>query len=149
MTGTRIVFETFSAEYVNGPIEIMRNDSLFVMIYVARTYGTIWGTTITDTIRTYLAGFHYKDIKKIQLFSGRRPREPIIPKALIVGGAGYFVLNLANGAYFNSSITNKKNLKRLGISVGAVGAGLLINKLLKPKSFSGRKEKIEYVSMKR
>lgn len=148
IAGSPIIFETVYGTYVSGPIEAIKNDSVFVKIYDIRTFATNLGFAMVDTISTYIAGFHYKDIRKIRLFNKERFIRSKIDKLLIIGGAGYFILNVVNGAYFNEPITDKKNLRSLAISLGAVGTGLLINKFFKVSNFSTGKHKIVYVNMK-
>jgi len=147
-TGLPITFENTFGETISGPIESIRNDSVFVRIYDRRVFMTNLGVTIVDTITTYVSGFHYKEIKRVKLYEKKRFIRSKIDRLLIYGGAGYFILNIANGAFFDSPITDKKNLKRLGISLGAIGTGILIRKFFGINNYSRKKHKIVYVNMK-
>ena len=64
-------------------------------------------------------------------------------RILIIGGTGYALLNVINGAYLHESVTSSKNLTSLGIAAGAVGTGILINYLTK----HSRKYHVEYIHM--
>lgn len=145
--GSPITFETIYGDYVSGPIEILQNDSLFIRYYDIRRYPTSIGSVVIDTITTFLIKYHYNEIKRIKIAGRNRSFASKIDKLLMLGGAGYFALNIVNGAYFNESITSNKNLRSLGISLGAFGTGLIINKFFKPKDFTTRKQKIEYVKL--
>ena len=109
---------------------------------------TTIGSYIFDTVATFLVGHHYKDISRIRLYGRSGSDGSTIGKMLVIGGAGYFLLNVINGAYFNDPITDKKNRKRLGISIGAAGAGLLLNKLTKGRNYSRKKDQILYIKIK-
>ena len=146
--GSPIIAETFYGSYLDGWVEAIRSDSVFIKIYDVRYYGTPYGGTIIDTIRNYIVPIYHEEIKSIQVFERRKQFPSKISKLLLIGGSGYFLLNLANGAYLNESVSDKKNLRSLGISLGSVGAGLLLNRLFKPNNFSEGKHRIVYVKMK-
>ena len=146
--GSPIVAETFYGSYLDGWVEDIRNDSVFIKIYDVRYYGTPYGGTIIDTIRNYVVPIYHKEIKSIKVYQRRKSAPAKIAKLLVIGGAGYFLLNLANGAYLNESITEKKNIRSLGISLGSLGAGLLLNRFFKPNNFSEKKHRIIYIKMK-
>ena len=146
--GSPIIAETFYGSYLDGWVEAIKNDSVFIKIFDVRYYRAMHGGTITDTVRTYIIPIYHKEIKSIPVFEKRKKIPAKISKLLLIGGAGYFLLNLANGAYLNQSVSDKKNLKSLGISLGSVGAGLLLNRLFKPNNFSEGKHRIVYVKMK-
>jgi hypothetical protein len=143
-----IIFETKSGMYVNGIIKQIKNDSVFVTTYDIRIFQTNLGVTMVDTIARHIAGIHYKDILKIKVFRRHRFIRGKIDKLLMYGGAGYFGLNIINGSYFNQPITDKKNLRSLSISLGAFGAGLIINKFFPVNRFSRKRHKIVYISMR-
>lgn len=146
--GSPIIAETFYGSYLDGWVEAIKNDSVFFKIYDIRYYGTPYGGTIIDTIRNYIVPIYHKEIKSIQVFERRKKIPSKISKLLLIGGSGYFLLNLANGAYLNQSVTDKKNMKSLGISLGSAGAGVLLKYLFKPNNFSEKKHRIVYVKMK-
>lgn len=145
--GSPILFETAYGSYIQGPITEIKKDSLFIRMFDIRTYTTAFGSRIVDTVRTYTTGIHYKEIKRIQVFRRNNFIWSKMDKLLFIGGSGYFLLNLANGAYLSEPVTSKENLRSLGISLGAVGAGLIIRKYFMINNFSRRKHKIVYVNM--
>jgi hypothetical protein len=111
---------------------------------------TGYGLTAVDTVASYVQPFHYKEIKRIKIYSRRRFIRSKIDRIFLVGGAIYFVTNIINGAYLHQSVTGSYNLKRLGISLTAVGAGVLMRtKVIDADNhFSTRRNRIEYIHIK-
>ncbi len=141
--GLRISFETYDKRQVSGLITSIRNDSLFVKEWDVRPMINGLGIPVTDTVGSYLSGFNYKEINKVEV-SDRMKLQQLTPgRILIIGGTGYALLNLINGAYLHQSITSSKNLTSLGIAAGAVGAGFLTNLLIK----RGNRYRVEYIHM--
>ena len=141
--GVHIFFETFDKRQVSGTITAIRNDSVFVKEWDVRPMINSLGIPVTDTVGAYLSGFHYKEINKVEV-SDRMKLQQLTPgRILIIGGTGYALLNVINGAYLHQSITSSKNLTSLGIAAGAVGAGFITNYLVK----RGNRYHVEYIRM--
>lgn len=141
--GVHISFETYDKRYANGLITAIRNDSIFVKEWDIRPMLNSLGIPVTDTLGEYLSGYHYKEIAKCDVSDRMRLQQLTPGRILIIGGTGYALLNVINGAYLHESVTSSKKLKSLGIAAGAVGAGILANYLVR----HGRKYHIEYVHM--
>ena len=141
--GVHISFQTYDKRQANGLITAIRNDSVFVKEWDIRPLFNSLGIPITDTVGAYMSGFHYKEIEKVDVSDKMKLQQLTPGRILIIGGTGYAILNVINGAYLHESITSSKNLKSLGIAGSAVGAGILTNYLLK----KGKKYHIEYVRM--
>lgn len=146
-SGSPILFETKDGYYVDGRVKEIKNDSILVTTYDIRTVPTYLGVTKVDTVATYLNKFHYKDIKRIKVFKRRRFIRGKVDKVLMYGGAGYIALNILNALYLKQPVTDKENLKSLGIASGAVGVGFLIKKYFYVNRFSRRWHNIVYVKM--
>ncbi len=148
--GLPITFQTIQKNYVNGWIEDIRNDSMFVHIYQREVVMTHFGFTTVDTTASYIQAFHYKDIRKIQVYLRRRFIRSKIDRIFIGIGAIYLVTNIVNGAYLNQPITSNDNLKSLGISLAAIGAGVLMRtKVIKVDNhFSTRRNRIVYIHVR-
>ena len=141
--GVFISFQTFDKRQVHGLITAIRNDSVFVKEWDIRPMINSIGIPVTDTVGAYLNGFNYKEIDKVEV-SDRMKLQQLTPgQVLIIGGTGYILLNLINGAYLHQSITSRKNVTSLSIAGAAIGAGLLINYLVK----HGNRYHVEYVHM--
>lgn len=141
--GVSISFETVDKRPVNGLITAIRNDSVFVKEWDVRPVISSIGIPVTDTAGIYLSGFYYKEIGTVDVSSRMRFQEVTPGRILIIGGTGYALLNIINGAYLHESITSSKNLTSLGIAVGAVGLGILINYISK----HANKYHVEYIHM--
>jgi hypothetical protein len=141
--GLPISFETVDKRQANGMIEAIRNDSIFIKEWDIRPMLNSLGIPVVDTVGAYLSGFHYKEIGKVDV-SGRMKLQEVTPgRILIIGGSGYILLNVINGAIQHQSVTSSKNLTSLGIAAGAVAAGLLANYITRHKN----KYHVEYVHM--
>lgn len=147
MKGSPVIFETAYGGYVDGWINALDKDSVFVRVYDIRTYRTAFGSAIVDTVSSSVIPFHYKEIKRIKIMSKRRFVRSKIDRLLIYGGTGYLLLNIANGAYLGEEISTRKNLQSLGTALGAIAAGYLIRRFHRPDNFSRKKHRIVYVRM--
>ena len=145
--GAQIVFETNNSAFIEGPVEAIKNDSIFIRIYDIRIVPTLYGFGKRDTISKYIFGLHYKEIKRIKVFKRHRFVRGKVDRLLIYGGAGYFVLNVINPALSNQPITTKENLQTLGLSAGAFGLGMIIKKYFYVNRFSRKWHKIIYIDV--
>lgn len=146
-TSSNVLLQTTDGNYWQGPVEAIRHDSIFLKIYDIRMYPTIWGSQMRDTVSRYLLGLHYQDISRIHL----NKRSSFVQRSggplLMLGGAGYFAVNVLNGTFFNQPILDKRNLKTLGIAAGVFGVGYLIQKLFAGDGFSKKNHRIVYVDL--
>jgi len=141
--GVPISFETVDKRQASGMIEAIRNDSIFVKQWDIRPMLNSFGIPVVDTVAAYLSGYHYKEIGKVDVSDRMKFQQVTLGRLLIIGGSGYILLNVINGAIRHESITGAKNLTSLGIAAGAVGTGLLANYIVKHKN----KYHVEYVHM--
>jgi hypothetical protein len=143
--GLPITFEMVNKAWVDGYVMAIRNDSVFVKEYDVRSVPTIWGVSMLDTAGTYVVAVHYTDIGRM-VFDKKPPPFSFITDGtiLMIGGLGYGVLNVVNGKYLHEPITDKDNIKSLGIALGVAGAGFVLHKISKGR---GKKQIIEYVRM--
>lgn len=150
--GFPVTYETKDRNFIEGPVAAIRNDSILVRMFEVREYPTEIGFILRDTISTYLIGNNYHDIRRIELHEKRRSRRSFgrekAEQLLMIGGAGYFLLNILNGAFFKEPVTNPKNLRSLQISIGLFGVGLFLNKVVGVKSqYTTKKHKIIYIDL--
>jgi len=147
MVGSPISFTTVYGHGISGWITNIKNDSVFVKMYDVRTLPTQFGTTVVDTVGSYLANIAFKDIARIDLAEKESFGFIKNGTIFIIGGLGYAALNVINGAYLKEPITDSKNLTSLGIALGVAGGGYLLNRIHHHKQKNGNNYKIEYVSM--
>jgi uncharacterized membrane protein (DUF485 family) len=127
--GSAVSLRTVYANDINGIVEAVKNDSLFVREYDVRSMPNQWGTFTVDTVGSQVIGFNYRDIETI-VHSNKRSFSSIKNGTIfIIGGVGYALLNVINGSYLKESITGEENRKSLAIALGVAGAGFLLNRL--------------------
>lgn len=145
--GSRIELQHVNGQVINGPIEDVRNDSVFVRQWHIVSYITQLGTSKVDTLGSMVYGFHYQEIFRI--FHDKRQSWGFVRNGAIfmIGGVGYIVLNVLNGWYRKEPIGDADNLKSLAIAGGVAGGGFLLNRLHRYREKNGKKYKINYVKM--
>ncbi|MCO5234947.1 MAG: hypothetical protein M9933_01660 [Chitinophagaceae bacterium] len=140
--GMPIQFIHTSGSYVNGIIEKIDHDTLYIKQYDVRMIPTPWGTRVQDTISHYDLRFHYREIAAIP----RPPRsfEFIRNGTLfMICGGGYAFLHTFNGLIQKAKISPPT----LAISGAVAAAGFTMLKLRKHYYPIGEKYKIVYVPM--
>jgi hypothetical protein len=149
-TFTKGSFMTFidpAAQWVEGTVQDIRNDSVFISRLDVRTYRTQAGGQVADTIGAWISGYHYRELVKIRIHDRRGSLLNLAGSALIIGGAGYAVLNLVNGAYLEEPINDPENLRSLGIALGMAGLGVAIKKLFPPNNFTRPRHQVLYIRL--
>ena len=146
-TGSDVLFQLADGSYLKGPIENVRNDSVYVRVYDIRYYPTAWGTYMKDTVATTDIGIRYKEISRVFLNRRKTFFQRTAGPLLMLGGGTYLAVNLLNGAFYDLPLTDSKNLRRLGIAAGSFGLGYLFKKLFASDGFSSRKLHIVYVDL--
>lgn len=145
--GSNMLLQTNDGGYLQGPINAVQNDTVYLTVYDVRLYRTVLGSVLRDTITSTSVGVPYKSIRRIYLNKRRSFFQRSAGPLLMISGAGYFTLNVLNGALFDLPVTDQKNLKTLGIAAGAFGLGFLLNKLFATDGFSTKRTRIVYVDL--
>lgn len=145
--GSRIEFQHVNGVQINGTVEDVRNDSLFVRQWQIVSYITQLGTSKVDTLGSMIYGLHYKEI--FQIHHNKKESWGFVKNGSIfmIGGVGYGVLNVINGLYRKESLGDKENLQSLAIAGAVAGGGFLLNRLHKYRERKGKNYKILYVKM--
>jgi hypothetical protein len=100
-----------------------------------------------DTTGYFILKMHYQEIRSIESAKKERWRFVKNGSIFMIGGVGYALLNVINGAYLNQPINDPANIRSLGIAAGVAGGGYLLNRLYARKERKGNKYKIVYVKM--
>lgn len=145
--GSTITVQLTDGSFVSGPVQMMRHDSVFVIVYDIRYLPTTWGSYLKDTISTMHVGVPYKTISRIGINRHRSFFQRDVPPLLLLGGSSYIVLNLINNASDKQPVADRKNLRKLGIAAGCFGLGYLLKKLFYSDGFSKKEDKIVYVDL--
>lgn len=145
--GSRISLQRADGQLFDGIIESIRNDSVFIRQWQVRTYMTQFGTTRVDTAGYLIYGMHYQEI--FSIIPNKKDHWKFVKNGSIfmIGGAGYALVNVINGAYLDEPIDDPDNLKSLGIALGIAGGGFILNRIYHSKKKRGKLYKIEYKRM--
>jgi hypothetical protein len=146
--GVMIRFQTTYFRMVEGRILKINNDSVFVKEWDIRVVPTSLGVTMVDTAGSFVTAVHYKEIKVVYWDRRKKIHELLTDGTiLMIGGAGYTGLNIINAIVLKEPITDAKNLRNLGIALGASGTGFLLNKLTGKDARFERKYRVHYIRM--
>ena len=143
-TGSHIFLQRNDGSYLQGPVQNIRNDSLFLTLYDIRAYPTPWGGYVRDTITTTIAAVPYKDIQRIHLNTRKGFFQRNTGLIMMLAGGGYLVINVLNGALYEF---DSEDAKRIGIAAGIFAIGFLLHKLMATDGFSKKKHHIVYVDL--
>jgi hypothetical protein len=147
-SGVPITFYTRNNNLVQGTIRTIRNDSVLINSYATRIVPTHLGVTIVDTVARWVDAVDYRDIKNVEVFRRRRFVRGKIGRLLMIGGAGYLVLNLFNGKYLNQPLNEKENLRSLSTAAMALGSGIIIQKYFPVNRFTRKRHQIVYIPIR-
>lgn len=145
---------TYSDFPINGYITAIRNDSIIVRQEERRLMESKEGMGSELDTFVYTIGIPYTHIKQWNYgrnytWGNRRGFVQVfIPKIMILGGAGFVVLELVNTAYRGDSLFNSKKLTAIGIAAGVAVAGWLIEKSKARNKKVGKKYIVEYIRAK-
>ncbi|HTN05205.1 hypothetical protein [Agriterribacter sp.] len=140
--GMPIAFVHINGSGVNGIIERVYNDTIYIKQFDVRMLPTPWGTSVQDTVGHYDLRFHYNEIAAI----------PRPPKAFefvrngtlfMIGGGGYAFLHTFNGLIQKETVYPSTLL----ISGGVAALGFTMHKLRKYYYPIGKKYSMVYVKM--
>lgn len=145
--GSPITFIDPASQTVEGRIQDIRDDSVFVTRMDIRTYDTQLGARITDTVAAAVFAYHYKELTRIRVYHKKGNLRNLTSSVLIIGGAAYIVLNVVNGLYLDEPITDAENLGKLGIAAGAIAVGYAMKKLMPADEFTKPKHQVIYIKM--
>ncbi len=145
--GTKINFIRAGGQEIEGIVEAVRNDSVFVRQWNIQTYMTQFGTTRVDTFGYFIHKMDYREIYRINTDKKESWRFVKNGSIFMIGGAGYALLNVINGAYLDQPLSDPRNLTSLGIALGVAGGGFILNRIYRKKERTGKKYVIGYVHM--
>lgn len=150
--GTFLSAVTYTGFTLNGVIKQIKNDSVFIEQFEVRQVPTQFGVPALDTI-IYTIRLHYQEIQKYLYTSnrpgggGRTKGGGLIQQIMIIGGAGFIVLELVNTLYRGESLSDGNKLTVMAIAAGVAATGLLWKHLQNRRERTGKKYKVIYVKM--
>ncbi|GAO42250.1 hypothetical protein [Flavihumibacter petaseus] len=145
--GSPIGFLHVSGQRIDGYVDAVRNDSVFIRQWNIQSYITTLGTSKVDTVGYYIHKLHYTEIRSI--YPDKKESWKFVKNGSIfmIGGAGYALLNVINGAYLDEPLSDPDNMKSLGIALGVAAGGFVLNRIYHKKEKEGKKYVITYVKM--
>jgi hypothetical protein len=141
-SGSFIYFIDKNGREMSGNIKRIERDTIFIQYFDVRRAYNRWGTSISDTLTTYLFRYHYNEIKSIpkSTTAFEFVRDGTI---FIIGGVGYAALHLINSAIQHEEVVGKT----VAIAGGVAAAGFIMRKLRKKSYVIGKKYNLQYVNM--
>jgi hypothetical protein len=140
--GTDIEITTTTGAYINGNIIKIKNDSLFLEVFVIRQTPTQLGVYVLDTVATYYYKYHYNQIKAIGK-TGKGFNMSASAASLMGGGA---LLMVASGIVFLAD-RNKFSPPLLIASASLAGIGFLMAKTGGKGMIIGKKYSLVYLGI--
>lgn len=137
---------------INGFITAIRNDSLIIRQEERKLMQTDFGMEL-DTL-VYTIAVDYRQIKQwnythAYTWGGKRGFVQVaLPKIMMIGGAGFVVLETVNTLYRGESFDDDKKLVALGVAAGIAVTGWLIERTKARNKKVGKKYKVVYVKAK-
>lgn len=144
-SGSQISFTAESGAFINGQINGIKNDTLYLQEFIIRYLPTTLGTYIIDTAGSYHYKYHYKQIAVI----GQKEKTNFNVKgsgAVLLGGG--ILLTLASGVVYVAD-REKFSAPLLLTSVGLGTLGYFLAKGKKSGNGMriGKKYKLVYMNM--
>jgi hypothetical protein len=145
--GSFISFTTVDNHHIEGNIDRIAHDSVFLKMYQVQAVPTVFGVTSVDTLGAFDVRLHYKDIRMVDV--PRKGSFGFIRNGVIfmIGGIGYTLLNVVNGGFLNESVGSHKNISKIGTAMAVAGGGFVLNRIYVHNQRKGLNYKIVYVRM--
>jgi hypothetical protein len=141
--GSNILFYTKEGQAISGNIDCIKNDSIFLTQQTVRRFQTAEGGIRFDTSQKYKLMFSLANIGSFP--SGKQRGKNLLTDGtlLMLGGAGYLVLNLVNTTRQGEPPFGEDNLPKVLASAGAMVVGFLLKRAWPAKSTIGKKYEIQ------
>ena len=153
--GTFISASTYSGFTLNGLIQKIANDTIWVEQQTVRQVATRFGVPALDTT-FYIIAVHYRELYKFNYDKHTGPGGQVrqtgwsqvgIPKIMMIGGIGYLILELVNTGYRKESLSDGNKLTGIAIAAGIATAGFVWKQLVKRGDRAGGKYRVVYIQM--
>lgn len=134
---------------VHGYITAIRNDSIYLRHQETRMFGTEFGSKL-DTF-VYAVAFDYHQIIRYNIKDSDLYGRPTgfsvlsVPGLMLVGGAGFLILETVNTLYRKESFSDNNRLLTMGIAAGVAAAGYFWGKANANRENKKNKLNVVYV----
>lgn len=131
-----------SGASIDGNVDRIDRDTLYVRQYDIRRRPTQWGTSVADTVSTWTVAVHFRDIVTLQKSSESFAliRNGMIP---LVAGTGYALLHLVNAGLQKEPVDGQT----MAIAGGVALTGLLLNKTHRSYIRLDGRYRLEYIDL--
>lgn len=131
-----------SGASIDGNVDRIDRDTLYVRQYDIRRRPTQWGTSVADTVSTWTVAVHYRDIVTLQKTSESLAlfRNGMIP---LVAGTGYSLLHLVNAGLQKEPVDGRT----MAIAGGVALTGLVLNKTHRSYIRMDGRYRLEYIDL--
>ena len=131
-----------SGRTLEGNVDRIDRDTLYVRQYDIRRRATQWGTSVADTVATCTVSCYYKDILTLEKTteSFRLFRNGMIP---LVAGTGYSLLHLVNAGLQKEPVDGRT----MAIAGGVALAGLALKKTHRNHIRLDGRHRLEYIDL--
>jgi hypothetical protein len=131
-----------SGASIDGNVDRIDRDTLYVRQYDIRRRPTQWGTSVADTVSTWTVAVHYRDIVTLQKASESFAlfRNGMIP---LVAGTGYSLLHLVNAGLQKEPVDGRT----MAIAGGVALTGLVLNKTHRSYIRLDGRYRLEYIDL--
>lgn len=151
--GSFLSARTYTGFFINGRINKIFNDSIFIEQIEFHQVPTHLGVPRIDTVR-YPIVMHYTEIRNFYFSAyantSGSPRkrgfaEVSLPRILVWGGSAFMALELVNTAYRKEPLNDQGKLTALAVAGLITSSGLIWKHLQNQSTKPGVKFKVLYV----
>lgn len=131
-----------SGRTLDGMVDRVDRDTLYVRQYDIRRRATQWGTSVADTVASWTVSCHYRDIVSLEKTSEsfKLIRNGMIP---LVAGTGYSMLHLVNAGLQKEPV----DAKTMAIAGAIALTGLVLNKTHRNYIRLDGRYRLEYIDL--
>lgn len=140
-TGKNFSFYTTDGMPVHGRLDSTVRDSIFLTYFQEERVPTQWGTYTTQVHGTFDLKFSMANVGSLP----RDKRSGLLPGILILGGAGFTVVNIINTVREGDAPFGKDNIAYVLSGLAAVATGTLMLTAQPTKYELGKKYTLEAV----
>jgi hypothetical protein len=140
--GMPIDFGDKGKREVTGIVRKINNDTIFIQQYDIRRAYNQWGTSVLDTVTSYLIKYNYKEITWVRKPSAKFEfvRDGTL---FMIGGSAYLLLHVVNAAYLHQPVIGST----VAIAGGIAVTGFIMHRLRKKRYVIGNNYKMVYIDM--
>jgi len=142
--GSFIKGKTYSGFEINGHIDNISNDTIYLTQTSVQQYASRLGVPFLDTV-VYRLAIPYNSIEEFYFKKEKGFRQITIPGILTRAGFGYAILETVNVAYRGDKFSENGHLQSIAAGVAVGGAGVIWSLINKANKKAGAKYRVIYM----